>query len=119
MGQAMAGPVAPPASGPMPASVSGPPPTDPISAILASIPDTNTGQVPLDRLVSAAQQIAQQLFGMHPSMRISALRQIQQKDETVHTLVSRELDKLNNRAALQGKIMAQQQAAQQQPPTLM
>lgn len=98
---------------PSPTSLSGPPPTDPISAILASIPDTKTGQISLDSLMSASEQIAQQLFGMHPSMRISTLRKIQQKNEVVHALVTRKLDELYNNAALQGKIMAQQQAAQQ------
>lgn len=98
---------------PPPASVQGPPPTDPISALLASIPDARTGQISLDDLVNVSQQIAQQLFGMHPSMRASALRKIQQKNEVVHAMVSRKLEDLYNQAALQGKIMAQQQAAQQ------
>jgi len=105
-----------PTGGPMPpAGVGGPPPNDPISALLASIPDTKTGQIALDDIVNVSQQVAQQLLGMHPSMRASALRKIQQKNEVVHALVNRKLDELYNQAALQGKIMAQQQAAQQNP----
>lgn len=111
-GSPMGGPMPPPPQGGQP----GQPPVgnDPISAILASIPDKG-GQVSLDSLTSAAEQIANQLFAMHPSMRASALRKIQQKNEVIHALVVKKLEDIYTRAGLYGKVTLQQQAAQGQP----
>jgi len=98
---------------PMPGSMPSPIPNDPIAQLLSMIPDTTVQQVSIQDLTAIAQQMAQQLFGMHPSLRISALRKIQQKNEVIHALVNKYLDVMSTRAALEGKIQAQQMAAQQ------
>lgn len=84
-----------------------------IEQMLGQLLGTSGEPVSLDKLQSAAVQIANTLFQMHPSERKSALLHLKQKNPTVHALTIQHLNVLNNQAALQGKVSAQEQAAQQ------
>ncbi len=86
---------------------------DPVQALLASVPEAGMNPVTPTDLINSAQSIAQQLYAMHPSLRISALRRLQTKNRIIHALAIQELETLNQQAALQGKVQAQQQAQQQ------
>lgn len=93
-----------------------PPTNDPVQQILASIPDPGAGPVSPQDLLQSAQQIAGMIYGLNPRLRISALRRISTKNEIIHALVLKYLQERDNQAALQGKIQAQEQAAQQAAP---
>lgn len=88
-------------------------PQDPISMLLAQIPASASGPVPLDTLSSVASQLAQQLYGYDSTMRISALRRIKQRNPVIHALVIQELQNLDTSAEMQGRMQARQQAQQQ------
>jgi len=116
-----AGGAAPPAGGdPMAGAMQ---PVDPVSAVIASLPQAGVESVTPQELTQMAETIAQQIFAMQASDRISALRALKQKNPTVHALVKSHLDRMDSSAKRQGKQMAQQAAgaAQQQsmaPPPM-
>jgi len=93
-----------------------PPTNDPVQQVLSMIPDPGVGPVSPQDLLQSAQQIADMIYGMHPRLRMSALRRIASKNEIIHALVLKVLQDKDNQAALQGKIQAQEQAAQQAAP---
>lgn len=93
-----------------------PPTNDPVQQILAMIPESDLGPVTPQDLVQSAQQVAEAVYGLHPRLRMSALRRIANKNEIIHALVVKALQDKDNQAALQGKIQAQQQASQQAMP---
>lgn len=83
-------------------------PQQPVEALLSMIPESGLQQISLQEADQIAQQLAPQIFQMHPSYRLSILRKIKQRNESVHALVTKHIEELYNQAALQGKVLAQQ-----------
>jgi len=90
------------------APAGGAPSGDPLEALLAQLPQSNTQAISLDQLSQICQQIAQQLYSLHPSMRRSMLYKIRLKNEIAAMLISQYISQLDQQAALQGKVQAQQ-----------
>ena len=71
----------------------------------------NTGSIStIDDLMGEAQEIAMQVMQMESSARQSFLRNLAKENEPLHGQVKAALDKLENQAGQQGKIMARQGA---------
>ncbi|GIW58971.1 MAG: hypothetical protein KatS3mg087_0037 [Patescibacteria group bacterium] len=107
----MAGP------GPQGGGAAPPPPggqNDPVSAILASVPELTSDKISPQDIISAADQIANQLMNMDPSLRRSALIRIKNKNSILHALVIRKIDELEQNIALQAKVQARQGGNQRQ-----
>ena len=120
-GAAMAGAAAPPAGGGAPAGgmPAGPAmgmPTDPVDAILAQLPVSDMQSITPEELYGMASTLAQQIFAMQSTQRISSLRKLKQRHEVLHSVVKSILEQLDRQAEQQGKMMQQQSAqmAQQQ-----
>jgi len=91
-------------------------PMDPVQAVLAQIPmGSEMGMTPQD-LETIAQTVAQSIYGMQGGQRASALRQLKQKNPTVHSLVKSLLEDMDSQSEARGREMGQQEAgmAQQQ-----
>jgi len=62
----------------------------------------------IDDLMGQAQEIAAQVMQMEPSARNSFLRNLGKQNEALHGQVKQELEKMENQAGQQGKVMARQ-----------
>jgi hypothetical protein len=93
-------------------------PVDPIQAVLANIPPAGQAQMPPQELEQLANAVAQQVFALQPSQRIQALRQLKQKNPTIHSLVKSLLESLDQQAKAKGKQLGQQQAQQTQQQSM-
>lgn len=89
---------------------------DPVAQVLAAVPETSLQPISPSDIMNSASQIAQMLFNMHPSFRLSALRKLKQKNELIHAVASSKLQELYRNAELQGKVQAQQAAASNPSP---
>lgn len=85
-------------------------PVDPVAAVMANIPTAAEANMSPPELESLANTTAQQIWAMDPGKRIQALRQLKQKNPTLHSLVKSLLEQLDQQAAQKGKQMQQQQA---------
>jgi hypothetical protein len=107
-------PVMPPAAGgDGAAAMPGAPgmmPPDPVSAILAQLPQTGLESISPEELHAIADTISTQIFALPSSQRISALRKLKEKNDVVHSLVKSKLDSMTQQAQMQGQQMAQQSA---------
>jgi hypothetical protein len=72
---------------------------------------------PQDMMIQA-EQLAQQLLGMPYEVRRSEMQKIKQSDEALHALVKSKMDQMRQSAGNEGKMMMQQQLAQQPPPAM-
>jgi len=81
---------------------------DPVSAILASVPELSGDRISPQDLLSAADSISQQLFRLDPSLRKSALLKIKTKNQLLHALVTSRLQDIEQSVALQAKVQARQ-----------
>lgn len=63
----------------------------------------------IDQMMSEAEQIAQQLFGMQSTQRRSELINLSKNNEVLHALVSQKLNDLEQQAETQGLAMAREQ----------
>jgi len=86
-----------------------------IDQAVAQVSGKSGEPVSLDLLTQYAQQLAQQLIGMHPSERRSALLRLKQKHEVLHALTRQAMEDLYRQGELQGRIQVQQQSAGQSP----
>jgi len=93
-------------------------PVDPVQAALANVPPEGQAQMTPQELNDAANTISQQVFALQPPDRIKALRQLKQKNPTIHSLVKSLLEQLDQQAASKGKQMQQQQAQQTQSQSM-
>ena len=99
-------------------------PMDPVQAVMAQIPvGAEQGMTPPE-LDSIANTIAQQIYGLPPGLRQSALRQLKDRSTTIHALVKSILQSLDSQAEAQGRQMSQDAAMQGQqqsmaPPPMM
>jgi len=91
-------------------------PMDPVQAVMAQLPMGNEAGLTPQDLDSIAQTVAQQIFGMAGGQRQSALRQLKQRNPTIHSLVKSLLEQLDGQAESRGRQLGQQEAqmAQQQ-----
>ena len=96
--QATAGGEAPAGGAPMPAG----------GALPGGGAAPGTGAADINAMWDQAQQMAQQLMTMPESERKSQLINLSKTNETLHAFVKGILDKMENRAATQGKVMARQ-----------
>lgn len=62
----------------------------------------------IDDLMAQADQLAQQVLTMDPSSRTSFLLQLGKDNQPLHAQVKQSLEKMENQAGQQGKIMARQ-----------
>lgn len=86
---------------------------DPVAAILASVPELTNDRVSPQDMLSAADQISQQLFQLDPSLRKSALLKIKTKNQLLHSLVLSRLQDIEQSVALQAKVQARQSGNRQ------
>jgi hypothetical protein len=86
--------------------------SDPVAGVMALLPQSELQQISLTDLYGLSQQVAEQVYGLQSGQRISALRQIKQRNEAVHGLVKSRLEQLDQQASQQGKAVAQQAAQQ-------
>ena len=84
-----------------------------IDQAVAQVSGKGGEPVSLDLLRQYAQQLAQQLVGMHPSERKSALLRLKQKHDVLHALTRQAMEDIYQQAELQGKVQMQQQASGQ------
>jgi hypothetical protein len=91
-------------------------PVDPVQAVIADLPKPGIDPVEPQELEQIASVKAQQIFALQGTQRNSALRQLKQKNPVIHGLVKSQLEQMDQRAATQGKVMAQQAAQAQQSP---
>jgi len=105
-----------PSEGAPPAAGAGMVPTDPVEAMLAQLPVSELETITPQELYEIATTLAQQIFGLPSTQRISALRRLKQRNEMLHSVVKSRLEALDNQAKQRGQIMMQQaaQATQQQ-----
>jgi uncharacterized protein YhfF len=72
-------------------------------------PDTSgTNIATIDDLMASAEELAQQIMTMESSQRTSFLRQLDKDNPPLHGQVKSALEKMENRAGQQGKVMARQ-----------
>jgi hypothetical protein len=76
-------PIAPPAGGGGGGAGGAPPmmPPDPVEAVLANLPQTGMESISPQEQHAIADTISQQIYSMPPSMRISALRKLKNRDK--------------------------------------
>jgi len=108
-GPATAPGAAPPAAGLPPGAA----PVDPVEAILAQLPLSDLESISPQELYEMANVVAQQIFALPATQRISTLRRLKTESEMLHMAVKAALDKLDQQAERQGKAMQQQMAGQQ------
>ena len=98
-------------------------PMDPVQAVMAQIPLGSEQNLSPQELESIANTIAQQIYSMPAGQKQSALRQLKQKNPTVHSLVKSLLESMDSQSEARGREMGRQEAgmAQQQsmaPPPM-
>jgi len=104
---------APSAAGVPPGDVPGTP-VDPVDAMLAQLPVSDLESITPQELYEMANTLAQQIFGMPPSQRISSLRKLKTRHPVLHATVKSALEALDNQAKQQGLVMQRQIAQQSQ-----
>jgi len=83
---------------------------DPVDQILAQVPPaTQFQKIDPQELDQYATQLAQQLFSMDATMRNSALRRLQARNETLWMMVKERLREMMVSAQRQGVMAARQQ----------
>lgn len=85
-------------------------PPDPVAAVLAQLPQTGLESISPEELHAIADTIANQIFALPSSLRISALRALKQKNDVIHSLVKSKLDSMTQQAQMRGQQLAQQSA---------
>jgi hypothetical protein len=94
------------------------PPVDPVDAMLAQLPATALESITPQELYGMAQTLAQQIFGMPATQRISSLRRLKNKNEMLHMAVKSALEQMDSQAEQQGRQMAQMAAQQTQQQSM-
>lgn len=85
-------------------------PMDPVQAVMAQLPMGNEQGLTPPELDAIAQTVAQQIYGLPPGQRQSALRQLKQRSPTIHSLVKSLLEQMDSQAEARGREMMSQQA---------
>jgi hypothetical protein len=111
------GGAAPAGGGGGPGQVAGAP-VDPIQAVMANIPPAGQANMTPPELESLANTTAQQIYAMQPGQRQGALRQLKQKNSTIHSLVKSLLSEMDTQAEAKGRQLQSQQAAQTQSQSM-
>jgi hypothetical protein len=86
-------------------------PMDPVQAVMAQLPMGNEQGLTPPELESIAQTIAQQIYSMQGGQRQSALRQLKQRNPTIHSLVKSLLEQMDSQSEARGRQMGQEAAA--------